>query len=80
MPKVLVLGARFGGLTAAYTLKRLVGKAADIKVINKSRFSYFRPALPHVAVNYMDVEQLKIDLAQALPEKGIQFQEGTVTR
>jgi sulfide:quinone oxidoreductase len=75
MPKVLVLGARFGGLTAAYTLKRLVGKAATIKVINKSRFSYFRPALPHVAVNYMDVDQLKIDLAQALPEKGIQFQE-----
>jgi len=80
MPKVLVLGARFGGLTAAYTLKRLVGKAATIKVINKSRFSYFRPALPHVAVNYMDVDQLKIDLAQALPEKGIQFQEGEVLK
>jgi len=79
-PKVLVLGARFGGLTAAYTLKRIVGSAADIKVINKSRYTYFRPALPHVSVGVMDVEKLKIDLAEALPAKGIKFQEGTVTR
>ncbi|MBW9141423.1 MAG: NAD(P)/FAD-dependent oxidoreductase [Candidatus Aramenus sp.] len=80
MTKVLVLGARFGGLTAAYTLKRLVGSTAEIKVINQSRFSYFRPALPHVAIGVRDVEELKIDLAQALPEKGIKFQEGKVQK
>ena len=79
-PKVLVLGARFGGLTAAYTLKRIVGSAADIKVINKDRYTYFRPALPHVTIGVMDVNKLKIDLTEALPEKGIKFQQGTVTR
>jgi sulfide:quinone oxidoreductase len=80
MTKVLVLGGRFGGLTAAYTLKRLVGSKADVKVINKSRFSYFRPALPHVAIGVRDVDELKVNLSEALPEKGIQFQEGTVEK
>ena len=61
-------------------MKRIVGSAADIKVINKSRYSYFRPALPHASVGVMDVEKLKIDLAEALPAKGIKFEEGTVTR
>ncbi|MCY0849510.1 NAD(P)/FAD-dependent oxidoreductase [Sulfuracidifex metallicus] len=80
MPKVLVLGGRFGGLSAAYTLKRLVGNKADIKLINKDRFTYFRPALPHVAIGVRDVEELKIDLSQAMPEKGIQFQQGEVMK
>ncbi len=80
MPKVLVLGGRFGALTAAYTLKRLVGSAADIKVINQSRFTYFRPALPHVAIGVRDVDELKIDLSEALPNKGIKFQEGKVQK
>jgi len=80
MPKVLVLGGRFGALTAAYTLKRLVGSSADIKVINQSRFSYFRPALPHVAIVVRDVDELKIDLSEALPNKGIKFQEGKVQK
>lgn len=73
MTKVLVLGGRFSGLTGAYTLKRLVGSKAEVKLINKSRFSYFRPALPHVAVGVRDVEELKVDLAEALPNKGIKF-------
>ena len=80
MPKVLVLGGGFGALTAAYTLKRLVGSSADIKVINQSRFSYFRPALPHVAIGVRDVDELKIDLSEALPNKGIKFQEGKVQK
>jgi sulfide:quinone oxidoreductase len=80
MPKVLVLGGRFGGLSAAYTLKRLVGNKADIKLINKDRLTYFRPALPHVAIGVRDVEELKIDLSQAMPEKGIQFQQGEVMK
>lgn len=80
MTKVLVLGARFGGLTSAYTLKRLVGNKAEIKVINNSRFTYFRPAFPHVAVGVKDVDEITIDLTKALPEKGIIFQQGEVEK
>ncbi|EHP68643.1 MAG: FAD-dependent oxidoreductase [Metallosphaera yellowstonensis] len=80
MTKVLVLGGRFGGLTAAYSLKRLAGSKAEVKLINKSRFTYFRPALPHVSIGVKDVEDLAIDLASALPEKGIGFTEGDVEK
>ncbi|WP_338603834.1 FAD-dependent oxidoreductase [Sulfolobus tengchongensis] len=80
MSKVLVLGARFGGLTSAYTLKRLAGSKAEIKVINSSRFSYFRPALPHVATGVLDEEDVRVDLASALPEKKINFQQGIVEK
>ncbi len=63
MTKVLVLGGRFGGLTAAYNAKRLLGSKAEVKLVNQDRFTYFRPALPHVAIGVRDVEELRIDLA-----------------
>jgi len=33
MPKIAVLGASFGGLTAALELKQLLGKKADITAV-----------------------------------------------
>jgi len=33
MAKIIVLGGSFGGLTAAFELKRLLGKEADVTVI-----------------------------------------------
>jgi sulfide:quinone oxidoreductase len=80
MTKVLVLGGRFGALTPAYTLKRLVGSKAEIKLINESRFSWLRLDLPHVSIGVKDVDEFKLDLSQALPEKGIEFQEGKVIK
>lgn len=80
MTKVLVLGGRFGGLTSAYTTKRLVGSKAEVKLINNSRFTYFRPGLPHVAIGVRDAEELRIDLQEALTSKGIKFQQGTVKK
>ncbi|BCS91753.1 Sulfide-quinone reductase [Metallosphaera sp. J1] len=80
MTKVLVLGGRFGGLTAAYNAKRLLGSKAEVKLMNQDRFTYFRPALPHVAIGVRDVEELRIDLASAMPEKGISFSQGKVEK
>ncbi|AWR96752.1 NAD(P)/FAD-dependent oxidoreductase [Acidianus sulfidivorans JP7] len=80
MTKVLVLGGRFGALTPAYTLKRLVGSKADIKLINESRFSWLRLDLPHVSIGVKDVEEFRLDLSQALSEKGIAFEEGKVQK
>lgn len=64
----------------AYTLKRLVGSKAEIKLISESRFSWLRLDLPHVSIGVKDVDQFKLDLSQALPEKGIEFQEGKVIK
>jgi NADH dehydrogenase, FAD-containing subunit len=36
--------------------------------------------LPHVSIGVKDVDEFKSDLSQALPEKGIEFQEGKVIK
>jgi len=76
--KVLVLGGRFGGLTAAYTLKRLVGDRAEITLVDRYRTTYFRPSIPHIAINVKEPEEIGLDTASVLPRKGIAFQQALV--
>jgi sulfide:quinone oxidoreductase len=78
--KVLVLGGRLGGLTVAYTLKRLVGKNATIKVIERNQATHFRPSIPHIALGIREPEDIAVDLAKALTRKGIDFEQANVTR
>ncbi|KAA8922292.1 NAD(P)/FAD-dependent oxidoreductase [Thermoplasma sp.] len=78
--KILILGGRFGGLQTAYDLKRYLKNKADIKIIEKNRYIYFRPALPHVGIGLERAEDLRIDLAQVLPDRGIGYIQGTVTK
>ena len=77
--KVLVLGGRLGGLTAAYTLKRLVGKNATVKVIERYPATYFRPSIPHIALGVREPEDIAVDLAAALGRKAIEFEQATIT-
>lgn len=78
--KILVLGGRFGGLTAAYSLRRLAGDRAEVHLIDKERVTYFRPAIPHVSIGVKQPEELGIDLSKALPRKGIHFRQAEVVR
>jgi sulfide:quinone oxidoreductase len=78
--KVLVLGGRLGGLTTAYTLKRLVGKNAQIKVIERNQATHFRPSIPHIALGVREPEDIAVDLTKALPRKGIEFEQANVTK
>jgi sulfide:quinone oxidoreductase len=81
MPEeVLVLGGRLGGLTIAYTLKRLAGKNAQIKVIERNQATHFRPSIPHIALGVREPEDIAVDLTKALPRKGIEFEEANVTK
>lgn len=80
MTKLLVLGGRFAGLTAAYTAKRLLGDKIDVTLINNTPYAAFRPGMPHVAIGVSTAEELEVDLATALPAKGIKFILGTVTK
>jgi sulfide:quinone oxidoreductase len=77
--KVLVLGGRLGGLTVAYTLKRLVGKNATVKVIERNKATHFRPSIPHIALGVREPEDIAVDLAKALTRKGIEFEQANVT-
>ncbi|NDF03318.1 MAG: hypothetical protein EB067_07900, partial [Actinobacteria bacterium] len=44
-PRVLILGAGFGGLTAA----RALGKSADVTLVDRHNFQTFLPLLYQVA-------------------------------
>jgi sulfide:quinone oxidoreductase len=76
--KVLVLGGRFGGLTTAYTLKRLAGDLVEVKLVDKDRVTYFRPAIPHISIGVKEPEELGVDLVDALPRKGVLFMQALV--
>ena len=78
--KVLVLGGRLGGLTVAYTLRRLVGKNAQIKVIERYQATHFRPSIPHIALGVREPEDIAVDLNKALTRKGIEFEQANVTK
>ncbi len=80
MTKLLVLGGRFAGLTAAYTAKRLLGDKIDVTLINNTPYAAFRPGMPHVSIGVFKAEDLEVDLATALPAKGIKFILGTATK
>ena len=46
MQKVVILGGSFGGLTAAFELKRLLGKEAEVIVVSDDDRFVFLPSLP----------------------------------
>jgi sulfide:quinone oxidoreductase len=78
--KVLVLGGRLGGLTVAYSLRRLAGKNAQIKVIERKQATHFRPSIPHIALGVREPEDIAVDLNKALTRKGIEFEQANVTK
>jgi sulfide:quinone oxidoreductase len=78
--KVLVLGGRLGGLTVAYTLRRLARKNAQIKVIERNQATHFRPSIPHIALGVREPEDIAVDLNKALTRKGIAFEQANVTK
>ena len=78
--KVLVLGGRLGGLTAAYTLRRLVGKNVAIKVIERNQATHFRPSIPHIALGVREPEDIAVNLNEALTRKAIEFEQANVTK
>jgi len=73
MPKIVVLGASFGGLTAALELKRLLGKKADITVVsNEDRF-VFLPSLPWLIMGWRKPEDITLKVDEILKPRGIDF-------
>ena len=75
-----MLGGRLSGLTVAYTLRRLVGKNADIKVIERNQATHFRPSIPHIALGVREPEDIAVNLDKALTRKGIEFEHANVTK
>jgi sulfide:quinone oxidoreductase len=75
MPKIVVLGAGIGGISMAYELRSVVGRAADITVVSDSPYFHFVPSNPWVAVDWRRPEDIKVPLRPTLAKFGIGFDD-----
>lgn len=73
MAKIVVLGGSFGGLTAAFELKRLLGSRADVTVFSEDDKFVFIPSLPWVAMGSRQAGDITLSLRPILEKKGIAF-------
>jgi hypothetical protein len=70
---VLVLGGSFGGLTAAFEIKRKLGDKVDVRVIARQEEFVFIPSLIWLVPGWRRSEQIIFDLKPALESKNIEF-------
>jgi sulfide:quinone oxidoreductase len=73
MAKIVVLGGSFGGLTAAFELKRLLGKKAEITLLSDNDKFIFIPSLPWLAMGWRKAKDITVSLRPVLKKKGITF-------
>lgn len=73
MARIAVLGGSFGGLTAAFELKRLLGKEADVTVISDDNRFVFLPSLPWLIMGWRKPQDITLSVTEILKPKGIAF-------
>jgi sulfide:quinone oxidoreductase len=73
MARIVVLGGSFGGLTAAFELKRLLGKQADVTVVSGDDWFVFLPSLPWLVMGWRKPEDITLKVNDILKPKGISF-------
>ena len=80
MGSIVVIGAGLAGMSAAYELREILGKAQDITVIGDGdRFS-FTPSNPWVAVGWRKPDEITLKAGEHLAKKGIVFRDDGVAR
>ena len=72
-PRVVILGAGFGGLTAA---RKMVG-FADVTVVDRHNFQTFLPLLYQVSTAGLAADHVAHPVRGALRKTGVQFRMGT---
>ena len=78
VPRVVVVGGSFAGLTAAYALKRELERDVDITVVARQKEFVFIPSLIWVAPGKRTGGQVAFDLKPRLEAKGVHFLEARV--
>ena len=73
MKRIAVLGGSFGGLTAAFELKRLLGKDAAVTVVGDDDRFIFLPSLPWLVMGHRRPEDITLKTPDILKPKGIDF-------
>lgn len=73
MTRIVVLGGSFGGLIAAFELRRLLGKEVDITVVSPDERFVFLPSLPWLIIGNRRPEDITLKVRDILKQKGINF-------
>lgn len=78
--KALVVGGGFGGIVACHTLRNLLGAEHEVLMVSQNSDFSLRAAFPRLAFEGELVpEEIRVRLDQALPARGIHFQQARVT-
>ncbi len=76
--RIVIVGGSFGGINAAYALRRRLRGRADILVISRDAEFTFLPSLPWVILGWRDPARLQIPLARPLARRQIRFVQDEV--
>jgi sulfide:quinone oxidoreductase len=68
--KIVIVGGSFGGINAAYALRRRLGRRAEITLISRDAEFTFLPSLPWVIVGWRDPARLQVALDHTLTRRG----------
>lgn len=79
MKRIVVIGASFGGLTAAFDLKRLLGKEAEVTVISDEDRFVFLPSLPWLIMGQRRPGDITLKVPEILRPKKINFIHAAAT-
>ena len=71
--RIVIVGGSFGGVNAAYQLRRKLGERADLTLISAEPDFTFIPSLPWVMMGWRRPEALKVPLARPLARRGVRF-------
>ena len=80
MAKVVVVGGSFAGLTAAFDLRRGLGKEHDVVLISNNPDFVFIPSLPWVVLGSRSAKDVSFPLAPTLAKQGIEFINEAITK
>ena len=77
--RIVILGGSFGGLSAAYELRRhLSPERAEVTLVAKDERFSFVPSFPWVAMGRRTLEQISFPLAAPLASRQVRFASETV--
>src|SRR5450759_507536 len=77
--RVVVVGGSFGGVNAAYQLRRTLRDRVDVTLISAEADFTFIPSLPWVMMGWRRPDAIKVPLAGPLRRKGVSFIQDRAT-
>jgi sulfide:quinone oxidoreductase len=80
MAKVLVVGGGFGGVVAAESLAKKLGRAHEITLVSRSRKFLFYPALVRLAFGQCEPDDIAFDVREAMVDRRVRFIEGEIAQ